>query len=696
MSEPASLASSGEGPARGQAARSPEEGRHLGRRRGYPALSEGAGRRRARDIIVEDLVKQLLGGGLCREDVYPAAEVGERLERFTLVAELGRGGMSVVYRVRDEELDREAALKLLDTGAWTLRDEERFRREGRALARLEHPGVVRLYEVGALGSRPFLVMEWVEGCDLAEALARGQLERRAIVRACAEVSEALAHVHERGLIHRDVKPSNVLLDRRSGAARLTDFGLALEREGGERLTRTDAFVGTPAYMAPEQAEGEASAAVDVYALGVLLFEALSGRLPFEEDSVICLIRRLALEEPPSLCELAPDLDPRLSALVSECLHKRPARRPPAAEVARRLRQILDRPAAARRAPLGVGLRQVLAVSAMSALFGAALLSLNLLERQLGPPRQFTAAPSREAAEGLSPEAAEGLSPEAAAGLSGEVGSLGWGVGRTDLVGLRLVEEVGLEDRGGVPVLARRGLSRITASFDLARAPAWGQIVLTGRALPSGGRRDARLVVEVNGLVVLAGVSPPGRWLEVAVPAAALRRGRNSLSLRLHEQAKTKYSFESLQLLYGRGEAPRSSVGLLWDCRAQVEDDRARLEVSEERRVRRANTRWVLEEPGESQLSFSLSARYRPAWLQLQAKVLARRPLDLLINGEVAVRGWRGRVLELPGELLREGANRLSLRAAGAPVMVRWLSVTYGETPAPPAGEGRAHWGQRAP
>jgi serine/threonine-protein kinase len=251
--------------------------------------------------------------------------------RYELERPLGHGAMAVVDLARDVELDREVALKRLAENL--ARDEElraRFIREARMAARLAHPNVVRVYDVGEDGDRPYIAMEYVAGETLAELVARrGPLPAAEVVELGAQLCRGLAAVHAAGLVHRDVKPQNVLL-RRDGVLKLGDFGIAFGHEG-TRLTTAGTVLGTAAYLAPEQARGEqVSAAADVYGVGAVLYELLTGRPPRTISTLADLVKPTTIAPPAG----AP---PQLGALVADCLAYDATDRPPtAAEVERRL------------------------------------------------------------------------------------------------------------------------------------------------------------------------------------------------------------------------------------------------------------------------------------------------------------------------------------------------------------------------
>jgi hypothetical protein len=245
--------------------------------------------------------------------------------RYTLITPLGRGGMGQVWEGRDERLNRPVAVKLLATGINGPDDYvRRFTREAAVTAGLAHPGVPAIHDTGEYDQGLYLVMELVNGCTLADLIAeQGPPPVPWVAAIGAQVAAVLAFAHNRGIIHRDIKPQNVML-LRDGAVKVLDFGVA----GiiSQRITRTGVSVGTPAYMAPEQAHNlPATPRTDLYGLGCLLYEMLSGQPVFNADSPAALMR-MHLEQAPAPL-LRPDLAPALGALVWQLLEKDPARRP---------------------------------------------------------------------------------------------------------------------------------------------------------------------------------------------------------------------------------------------------------------------------------------------------------------------------------------------------------------------------------
>ncbi|MCC6554714.1 MAG: protein kinase, partial [Polyangiaceae bacterium] len=266
--------------------------------------------------------------------------------RFEIERPAGTGGMATVYRARDRTTGRPVALKLL--GAGDPSAVARFEHEGRILARISHARVVQYVAHGVLdGGEPYLAMEWLEGESLAERLARGPLlvgESLAVARATAE---ALAAAHAQGVIHRDIKPSNLfLVGGEVEGLRVLDFGIArMARTVDGRLTQSGSVMGTPGYMAPEQASGEQDrigARSDVFSLGAVLFECLTGRPAFEGKHVMAVLAKLLREEAPRVRDMRPELPPEIDALVAWMMAKDPEQRPrDGAEVAAALDALAD-------------------------------------------------------------------------------------------------------------------------------------------------------------------------------------------------------------------------------------------------------------------------------------------------------------------------------------------------------------------
>ncbi len=255
--------------------------------------------------------------------------IGRNLGRYHLEALLGAGGMGQVYRARDPGLDRQVAVKVL---AATLAQEsgylERFQREARAAGKLSHPNIVPVYDVGEQDGLMYLVMQLVPGGTLREYLARrGALPLGEAISILEQVASALQHAHERGLIHRDVKPANILMSS-DGRALLADFGIVRVTQNNETaLTRMGAFVGSPEYAAPEMVLGQsADQRVDIYALGVMAYQMLAGRLPFTGLNPMALLVQHAQEQPPSPRSFNPAISPAVEAVILKAMAKAPAAR----------------------------------------------------------------------------------------------------------------------------------------------------------------------------------------------------------------------------------------------------------------------------------------------------------------------------------------------------------------------------------
>ncbi len=277
--------------------------------------------------------------------------------RYLLEQRIAFGGMASVWRAHDETLRRTVAVKLLhDHLAADEGLRERFRREAVAAAKLGHPGIVGLYDTGEHPEATYLVMAYVEGPTLRELLAeRGRLEIGEAAAVTAQVAEALSYAHARGLVHRDVKPANILLET-DGSAKIADFGIAKVAESARDLTQTGTVLGTAAYVAPEQVRGEpVDGRADEYALACVLYEAVSGRRPFEAESAMTMAAQRLNEDPLPLRAVRPDVPRGLDDVVMTALAREPDDRyPDLAAFARALEPWVGSGPAIERAPATVG------------------------------------------------------------------------------------------------------------------------------------------------------------------------------------------------------------------------------------------------------------------------------------------------------------------------------------------------------
>jgi eukaryotic-like serine/threonine-protein kinase len=256
--------------------------------------------------------------------ITPPRTVG----RYEVQGEIGRGGMGIVYKARQAGLNRDVALKLILAGEHASSDAlARFRAEAEAVGRLQHPNVVQVYEVGEHNNLPFISLEYCPGGSLDRKLAGKPLPPDQAVELIRTLAEAVQAAHKAGVVHRDLKPANVLLDA-TGTPKITDFGLA-KQLGDSGRTATGAILGTPSYMAPEQADGKGAivgTAADVYALGAILYECLTGRPPFKAGHLLATVRQVVTEEPAPPRQLNPQIPRKLQTICLKCLEKEPRRR----------------------------------------------------------------------------------------------------------------------------------------------------------------------------------------------------------------------------------------------------------------------------------------------------------------------------------------------------------------------------------
>lgn len=270
-----------------------------------------------------------------------ALSSGIKLGPYEIVGSLGAGGMGEVYRARDTRLDRTVAVKILPAHlSESVESRQRFDREARAISSLSHPHICHLYDVGQQDGTSYLVMEFLEGETLADRLHKGPLPLEQILKIGAEICEGLENAHRNGVVHRDLKPSNIMLTK--SGAKLMDFGLAKAPAAvgsasssnslatmSRPLTVEGTIVGTFHYMAPEQVEGkEADARSDIFSLGAVLYEMVTGRRAFEGKTTASTIAAILASEPKSICTLQPMFPPGLDHVVKACLEKDPDERLP--------------------------------------------------------------------------------------------------------------------------------------------------------------------------------------------------------------------------------------------------------------------------------------------------------------------------------------------------------------------------------
>lgn len=247
---------------------------------------------------------------------------------YQVTAELGRGGMGVVYKARDTALERFVAIKVLaDKVAGDAELIARFQREARSAASLNHPNVIQIYNIGEYEGQPYFVMEFVEGESLSQLIRKhGRLEPQLAARILVQAASGLAAAHEKEIIHRDIKPGNLMIDRR-GNVKIADFGIAYMAEMGKKLTGTGQFLGTPGYLSPELCQGlTLDGRADIFSLGVVFFEMLTGSQPFQADSPFAMIHKVVQSPLPNVRELNPAVDDETVAILQRMVAKNPAER----------------------------------------------------------------------------------------------------------------------------------------------------------------------------------------------------------------------------------------------------------------------------------------------------------------------------------------------------------------------------------
>ena len=256
---------------------------------------------------------------------------GRTFGSYTILEEISRGAMGVVYRARQHHLERVVALKVLIAGEMATEAQvARFRREAQAAARLRHPAIVPIHEVGVFEGKHYYTMDYIEGRDLSDLIRSGDITTRRALDIAAQVAIALDYAHRRGVIHRDIKPSNIMIDA-DDRIHIMDFGLAKQVDSDTKFTRTGTTIGTPAYMPPEQASGESRRVdhrADIYSLGAVLYEMLTSRPPFTGDTMMNTLMRVLNEEPVPPKRLNPRIHRDIQTIVLKAMEKSPERRYP--------------------------------------------------------------------------------------------------------------------------------------------------------------------------------------------------------------------------------------------------------------------------------------------------------------------------------------------------------------------------------
>ncbi|HVJ84077.1 MAG TPA: serine/threonine-protein kinase, partial [Caulifigura sp.] len=282
-------------------------------------------------LLTEDLAQDLSTFDSVIEEPAFTSAVPRRVGDYELGRELGRGGMGVVFEARQLSLNRHVAIKMILRGEFASAAElARFRAEAESAARLEHPNIVAIYEVGEHEGQPYFSMQHVAGTTLARRLAEGPLPPREAAEVMLPVCRAVAHAHKRGILHRDLKPSNILIDS-AGRPLVTDFGLAKRLSSVDSaapglgpVTRSGDLLGTPGYMAPEQAagnRGQVSPLTDVYALGAILYATITGRPPFQAASPVDTLMMVLEQDPPIPSVINQSADPDLEVIALKALQK---------------------------------------------------------------------------------------------------------------------------------------------------------------------------------------------------------------------------------------------------------------------------------------------------------------------------------------------------------------------------------------
>jgi tetratricopeptide (TPR) repeat protein/tRNA A-37 threonylcarbamoyl transferase component Bud32 len=298
----------------------------------FPQCADGLRRQKSFRAAVAETGSTVIERGRDTGTAGPAEEVPlGTWEHYELLEEIGRGGMGVVYKARDRKLNRLVALKMIRAGSQADAEQVmRFLTEAEAVAQLQHANIVPIFEVGRCNGLPYFTLELIGGGSLAHKLRGGPLSAATAARLLEQLAQGIHAAHQRGIVHRDLKPDNVLLAE-DGTPKITDFGLAKRVEVGDGLTVTGAIMGTPSYMAPEQALGktkskEVGPPADIYALGAILYEMLTGRPPFRAESTLDTLQQVLNQEPVPPTRLQPRVSRDLETICLKCLRKEPGQR----------------------------------------------------------------------------------------------------------------------------------------------------------------------------------------------------------------------------------------------------------------------------------------------------------------------------------------------------------------------------------
>lgn len=258
----------------------------------------------------------------------PANPIGiKKVGDYDLLEEIARGGMGVVYKAKHRNLNRLAAVKMVLGGNFSSAQErQRFQLEAESAAKLDHPAIVPIYEIGHHDGQPFFAMKYIDGGSLADHSRNFTSRIRDAVEVMIGVAEGVHHAHQRGILHRDLKPANILLDN-NGDPYVTDLGLAKSTSGGSDLTHTGAVLGTPSYMPPEQAAGQSvTTAADIYSLGAILYELLAGRPPYQGESAVSVVMQVVEGPPSTPGTINPDVNRDLELVCLKCMEREPTKR----------------------------------------------------------------------------------------------------------------------------------------------------------------------------------------------------------------------------------------------------------------------------------------------------------------------------------------------------------------------------------